>query len=102
MLSGPWLYLVAIAAAFAIATLARMSGAMLLLPFVVSVLGTHPHHRRTLTHRRRSRHTPLVAMVSALALVLGLNWHHRVLNRRHGTLLLLCYPAFVVAVVLTT
>src|SRR3954447_11475781 len=43
MLSGPWVYLVALAAAFVIATLASpvgVSGAVLLLPFQVSVLGT--------------------------------------------------------------
>ncbi len=43
MLSGPWLYVVALAAAFVIATLSSpvgVSGAVLLLPFQVSVLGT--------------------------------------------------------------
>jgi uncharacterized membrane protein YfcA len=42
-LSGPWVYLVALVAAFVIATLASpvgVSGAVLLLPFQVSVLGT--------------------------------------------------------------
>jgi uncharacterized membrane protein YfcA len=41
-LSGPWAYLVALAAAFALATLASpvgASGAVLSLPFQVSVLG---------------------------------------------------------------
>jgi uncharacterized membrane protein YfcA len=43
MLSGVWLYVVALAASFGIATLASpagVSGAVLLLPFQVSVLGT--------------------------------------------------------------
>ncbi|HEY1293147.1 MAG TPA: sulfite exporter TauE/SafE family protein [Chloroflexota bacterium] len=43
MLSGPWVYVVALVAAFAVATLASpvgVSGAVLLLPFQVSVLGT--------------------------------------------------------------
>ena len=43
MLAGTWLYVVAVAASFAIATLASpagVSGAVLLLPFQVSVLGT--------------------------------------------------------------
>ena len=43
MLNGPWVYLVALVAAFVIATLASpvgVSGAVLLLPFQVSVLGT--------------------------------------------------------------
>src|SRR4051795_6220907 len=42
MLSGPWVYLVALAAAFvtaAVASPAGISGAVLLLPFQVSVLG---------------------------------------------------------------
>ena len=42
-MAGPWVYLVAFAAAFVIATLASpagVSGAVLLLPFQVSVLGT--------------------------------------------------------------
>ena len=42
---------------------------------------------------------PLVAMVAALALVLGLSWRRRTLRRRSGALLLLCYPVFVVGVV---
>ena len=43
MLSGPWVYLVALIAAYVTATLASpvgVSGAVLLLPFQVSVLGT--------------------------------------------------------------
>jgi uncharacterized membrane protein YfcA len=43
VLAGTWLYVVAVAASFAIATLASpagVSGAVLLLPFQVSVLGT--------------------------------------------------------------
>jgi len=43
MLSGPWVYVVALLAAFVVATLASpvgVSGAVLLLPFQVSVLGT--------------------------------------------------------------
>jgi uncharacterized membrane protein YfcA len=43
VLSGPWVYLVALLAAFAVAALASpvgVSGAVLLLPFQVSVLGT--------------------------------------------------------------
>ena len=43
MLSGTWLYVVALAASFGIATIASpvgVSGAVLLLPFQVSVLGT--------------------------------------------------------------
>jgi uncharacterized membrane protein YfcA len=43
VLSGPWVYLVALVAAFVIAALASpagVSGAVLLLPFQVSVLGT--------------------------------------------------------------
>ena len=43
MLSGPWVYVVALGASFAIATLASpagVSGAVLLLPFQVDVLGT--------------------------------------------------------------
>ena len=43
MLSGPWVYAVAAVAAFVLATLASpvgVSGAVLLLPFQVSVLGT--------------------------------------------------------------
>ena len=43
MLAGAWLYIVALAASFTIATLATpagVSGAVLLLPFQVSVLGT--------------------------------------------------------------
>ena len=42
-MAGPWVYLVAFVAAFVIATLASpagVSGAVLLLPFQVSVLGT--------------------------------------------------------------
>ena len=43
MLAGTWLYIVALAASFTIATLATpagVSGAVLLLPFQVTVLGT--------------------------------------------------------------
>jgi cation:H+ antiporter len=46
-------------------------------------------------------HIPLVAMLAALTLVLGLSWRRRVLGRRSGVFLLLSYPAFVVAVVLS-
>ncbi|MGH9073350.1 MAG: sodium:calcium antiporter [Acidimicrobiales bacterium] len=46
-----------------------------------------------------SLHIPLVVMMAALALALGLGWRARTLGRRAGSLLLLCYPAFVVAVV---
>ena len=48
-----------------------------------------------------SLHLPLVAMVGALALALALSWRRRQLNRMSGVALIMCYPAFVVAVVLT-
>lgn len=44
---------------------------------------------------------PLVAMVAAVALALGLAWRRRTLGRKAGIVLLACYPAFVVAVVTT-
>jgi cation:H+ antiporter len=44
---------------------------------------------------------PLVAMLAVLVLVLALSWRHRALSRRSGAFLLLCYPAFVIVVVLT-
>ncbi len=48
-----------------------------------------------------SLHLPLVAMIIALAIVLALSWHRQSLGRPSGVLLMVCYPVFVVAVVLT-
>ncbi|MGH8917299.1 MAG: sodium:calcium antiporter, partial [Actinomycetes bacterium] len=45
-------------------------------------------------------HLPLVAMVAALTLALGLSWRRRSLGRLSGGFLLACYPAFVAAVVI--
>ena len=45
-------------------------------------------------------HTPLVAMVVALAGAIALSWPAQRLNRRAGVILLLCYPAFVAAVLI--
>jgi Ca2+/Na+ antiporter len=40
-------------------------------------------------------------MVGSLALALALSWRRRRLDRMSGVVLIMCYPAFVVAVVLT-
>ena len=43
-------------------------------------------------------HVPLLAMIAALAAVLALSWRRRTLDRSAGIILLACYPAFVIAV----
>jgi cation:H+ antiporter len=47
----------------------------------------------------RPLHLPLVAMVGALVLALALSWRPRQLTRPYGIVLLVCYPAFVAAVI---
>jgi cation:H+ antiporter len=43
-------------------------------------------------------HVPHVAMIAALVAALALAWRPRTLNRAAGIVLLACYPAFVIAV----
>jgi cation:H+ antiporter len=45
-------------------------------------------------------HVPLAAMIAALVIVLALAWRRGTLNRGSGLILLACYPAFVVAVLI--
>jgi cation:H+ antiporter len=47
-------------------------------------------------------HLPLLAMIGSLLLVLSLAWRRRQLHRRSGIVLLLCYPAFIVAVLVSS
>jgi cation:H+ antiporter len=52
-----------------------------------------------ITHASRL-HLPLVVMIAALIAALALAWRPHQLNRAAGTILLACYPAFVVAVLI--
>lgn len=45
-------------------------------------------------------HLPLVAMITALGLALGLSWRRRSLGRVGGAVLLATYPAFIAAVLI--